>query len=518
MTFESDRFVNRMWGRLLFAGAVMLPVLANAAACGVQNSASSGPTLRFPSGAPTVTAGSDLFGGSTLYHVDDVAFWSGSKAQASINEAGLTTLRFPGGGVGDNYDWETNSLIRPNEFPGEAKTDEEKKSRTDYLSFLAAAKKIGINDIFFVVNVDSAVRDKGDLDENLKKYADKAARWVKAVKDHGYTVKYWEIGNEMYLPSNPVTADEYARALNYYAKAMRAVDPSIKIGAVGPPKVDESGFGDKVGTVALKSIRQEADSTGSKPCEGERTRDCIKKFSASKGKGRQRERTEDWWPAVVARAKGSFDFAAVHRYRLSKFPQGGGTFESTDAIRQLKDYLRSAKGTDVPIAMTEWNIPGELHRQGGVTQIEQLMNVGILLGNYTVGGVTFAHFWPFRMLGKDPGTLLSRDGGLADVGRLFAVTSHLLPNAPVSEAALSSSVYALKVGGSQTRGTLIVNTGSSAVNVAFSDAAKGTASVTRFVGQGREEVTEQPCQTSDVSGGSLVVEAPAQSVTVMSLK
>ena len=57
-----------------------------------------------------------------------------------------------------------------------------------------------------------------------------------ANKEKGYDVKYWEIGNETYLPGTyyPATAREYAEAFGKYARAMKGVDPSIQIGAVGP--------------------------------------------------------------------------------------------------------------------------------------------------------------------------------------------------------------------------------------------------------------------------------------------
>lgn len=503
--------------RLAFVLAAFLPVLANAAACGQQSSsggAAAGPVLAFPSNLKPVTAGSSLFGGSTLYNVDDDAFWTSPNGIASLKAAHVRTLRYPGGGVADNYDWETNSLVRPNEWPKDAPTQAERDQRTDYLEFLAAAKKADIKDIFFVVNLDSAVRDKGDLDANLQKYAAKAARWVKAVKDHGYRVEYWEIGNEMYLPTNPVSASEYARALNYYSKAMKAVDPTIKIGAVGPIEIDESSFADKIGSEALKEIRAKADETGSKPCEGERARECVKTLK----KGHRKETVENWWPALLSRAKDSFDFVAVHRYKLVKFPPRGSQYPATDNLQTLERTLSNAKGRHVPIALTEWNIPGDLHRKRALPPIDHLMNVGIYLGNNAVGGVDFAHFWPFRTKSKDFGTLLTTDGQLTAVGHLFEATSTLIPDAPVSEAALSDTVYALRVGGSSTRGTVIVNTGAGPATVEFSDGAKGKATITRFVGGEGGAITEQPAETSECDAGTARITAPAQSITVLSIQ
>jgi alpha-N-arabinofuranosidase len=49
-----------------------------------------------------------------------------------------------------------------------------------------------------------------------------------------YAIKYWSIGNEEYLPTLGATdGRQYGRNFNLYAKKMRAVDPSIKLVAVG---------------------------------------------------------------------------------------------------------------------------------------------------------------------------------------------------------------------------------------------------------------------------------------------
>ena len=50
-----------------------------------------------------------------------------------------------------------------------------------------------------------------------------------------YNVKYWEIGNEIWgdWVRGHSDATTYARNFNRYVKAMRAVDPSIEVIAVG---------------------------------------------------------------------------------------------------------------------------------------------------------------------------------------------------------------------------------------------------------------------------------------------
>jgi len=56
-----------------------------------------------------------------------------------------------------------------------------------------------------------------------------------------YHVRLWNIGNEEYLPNLGATSGEgYANNFENYSKAMRAVDPSIKLVAVGAPEIPEA--------------------------------------------------------------------------------------------------------------------------------------------------------------------------------------------------------------------------------------------------------------------------------------
>ena len=60
-----------------------------------------------------------------------------------------------------------------------------------------------------------------------------AAAWVRyANKVKKYGVKYWEIGNENWNNDNG-TPEEMARMVTALSHAMKAVDPTTKIGASG---------------------------------------------------------------------------------------------------------------------------------------------------------------------------------------------------------------------------------------------------------------------------------------------
>lgn len=66
-----------------------------------------------------------------------------------------------------------------------------------------------------------------------------AAEWLKWTRKEGYKVAYWEIGNELdgewelghIMPDGKrMTADDYARRFKEFAKALKAVDPNVKVG------------------------------------------------------------------------------------------------------------------------------------------------------------------------------------------------------------------------------------------------------------------------------------------------
>src|SRR5262249_23264710 len=64
------------------------------------------------------------------------------------------------------------------------------------------------------------------------------SRWGRRRVNNGhanpYRVRTWNIGNEEYLPNVGSTRGElYAKKFDAYARAMRAVDPSIELVAVG---------------------------------------------------------------------------------------------------------------------------------------------------------------------------------------------------------------------------------------------------------------------------------------------
>ncbi|GAA3613009.1 cellulose binding domain-containing protein [Nonomuraea rosea] len=136
-----------------------------------------------------------------------------------LKDAGVKLLRYPGGSYSDIYHWADHTApggyVAPN---------------TDFDTFMRGVRRTGAQ-AMVTANYGTGT-------------AEEAAAWVRhANVTKGYGVKYWEIGNENYGNGHYGSAweadnhadkspAEYARHVVAYADAMKAADPSIKIGAV----------------------------------------------------------------------------------------------------------------------------------------------------------------------------------------------------------------------------------------------------------------------------------------------
>ncbi|WP_433510417.1 cellulose binding domain-containing protein [Nonomuraea sp. CA-143628] len=154
----------------------------------------------------------------------NVAVWDGRMndpvTSTLLKDAGVTAVRYPGGSYADGYHWQTHTTeggwyIAAN---------------TEFDKYVATTRAAGAQPIV-TANYGSGTPQE-------------AADWVRSANiTKGYGIKYWEIGNEVYgnghygaewemdkhASKTPAT---YATNLVQYANAMKAVDPTIKIGAV----------------------------------------------------------------------------------------------------------------------------------------------------------------------------------------------------------------------------------------------------------------------------------------------
>ena len=190
----------------------------------------------------TVNANQSL---GSLTHISkglNTAVWDGnlldSASTNAVKSAGINLLRYPGGSTSDVYHWQSNTTV-----PGQSST----QPNDTFDAFMGVAQKTGSQ---AMVTIDYGAGT-----------AQEAAGWVQYANKGGpgyngpvptyaggsstgqrYGVKYWEIGNEIYgngtygadweydtHAQGPAT---YANNVIAYSQAMKAVDSTIKVGAV----------------------------------------------------------------------------------------------------------------------------------------------------------------------------------------------------------------------------------------------------------------------------------------------
>ena len=243
---------------------------------------------------------------------------NGSAIPGLLSSAGIKAVRYPGGSYSDIYHWQTNTVdgggfVAPN---------------TSFDTFMGTVRAAGAQPVI-TANYGSGTPAE-------------AAAWVKyANVTKGYGVKYWEVGNEQYGNGeygskwendthSSHSATTYANNLLQYVSAMKAVDSSIKIGAVlttpgsWPDGLDGRKDGGRWGSVGP------GDST-------------------------------DWNHTVLSIAGSKIDFVIVHSYP-------GGTSESdmlskpkqqipsiTSTLHSLINQYAGGNAPNVGIAITEVN-------------------------------------------------------------------------------------------------------------------------------------------------------------------
>ncbi len=161
----------------------------------------------------------------------NTAVWDGdlldSGVPSLLTSIGIGALRFPGGSTSDVYNWQTNAIVTGG-YTDPANT---------FDAFMALANTIDAAPII-TVNYGSNTAGNGGGTPAF------AASWVQyANVTKGYGVKYWEIGNEIYgngeyggswetdlhSAHDPST---YGANVALFSAAMKAADPSIKVGVV----------------------------------------------------------------------------------------------------------------------------------------------------------------------------------------------------------------------------------------------------------------------------------------------
>ncbi|MFG1867055.1 cellulose binding domain-containing protein [Micromonospora arborensis] len=253
-----------------------------------------------------------------------------------LRDAGVQMMRYPGGSYADIYHWKDHTApggyVAPN---------------TDFDTFMAAVQRVGAQPMI-IANYGTGTPTE-------------AAEWVRyANVTKGYGAKFWTVGNENYgnghygsaweADNHPdKSATQYARLVIEYADAMKAVDPSVKVGAV----------------LTMPGNWPDGITAGSDP--------------------------GSWNQTVLSLARGKIDFVDVHWY------PGGTAAESLartshipDATYLLRQQLTRYAGPNadrIGISFTELNVGVGQNTQPGALFLADAYSA--LLEN----GVFTAHWW-----------------------------------------------------------------------------------------------------------------------------
>ncbi len=161
----------------------------------------------------------------------NTAVWDGnldtSTTSNALKQAGVLSLRFPGGSLSDQYHWSNGqSIVWSGGLPIMTNS-----WSTSFRNFMHVATNAGAQ-VFITVNYGSGTSNE-------------AAAWVRNANVTNHcNFKYWEMGNEVYggweqdtnnQPNDPFT---YAVRFAGYQAMMKAADPTIKVGVVSTPGED----------------------------------------------------------------------------------------------------------------------------------------------------------------------------------------------------------------------------------------------------------------------------------------
>ena len=188
-----------------------------------------------------------------------------------------------------------------------------------------------------------------------------AAEWVKWTKQRAnyarqpFDVKYWELGNELdgdwevghFLPDgSAMTAAEYIRRYKIFTKAMKAADPSIKVG------------GSVASSMELVFIEE-----------------------------------------LIADTACPIDFISFHAYPSHDndtdfVKMANEAAKVNQAVRRIKDWIsiyRPAQSNSIEIALTEWNI--KVKEDITTVDIRNALWSAVMIGEMAKAGVDIAIQW-----------------------------------------------------------------------------------------------------------------------------
>lgn len=327
----------------------------------------------------------------------------------AIREAGVTTLRLPGGSWSNYYDWLGCELgdgdrcfwtwaARPSDFAQLLEDTGLEGIWTVNVNDTAQSAAAAV--AFF--NSDPSDAHEIGVDRNGVEWGT-AGDWAQLRVDGGHPqpidIELWEVGNEVFggKPADGVaecasfgwedvwTCDgtEYMTGNDdhdgylAFRTAMRAVDPTIEVGAVG---VGDPGS------------------------------------------------WSNWGNEVIDNADGALDFYVVHHYGFDQSPSAEHAFEVAQTTwPSMISSVRDVLPQDAMLAVTEYNLVSfdAADTEQAMTRAMNALFLAETLGQFAVGGVEIANQWNMAngigANGTDYGLVDAADGSRFPQFHAFAL-------------------------------------------------------------------------------------------------
>jgi hypothetical protein len=199
-------------------------------------------TITVNVGNPLRTMDGRFFGLNTAIWDNDQTTLGNPYVVDLLKATEVGSMRYPGGSTSDVFHWATNAVegnVGTSTIPDPTNISSLASWGFTFDDFASLAQTLG-SQPFITANYGSGTPAE-------------AAAWVQDsnISPHQYGFKYWEIGNECYggwetdgnLPAHD--AVEYATRFAQYYVAMKAVDPTIKLGMPSSPGEDDyANYGD----------------------------------------------------------------------------------------------------------------------------------------------------------------------------------------------------------------------------------------------------------------------------------
>jgi hypothetical protein len=336
----------------------------------------------------------------------------------ALKSAGVKYLRYPGGEKADGYlwavppytssmptlaRWATGEYPQNQEWPSYDRNLVESDGRTfkvtplDFDEFMEVCREIDCVPTV-VICYDSMYKPAqgGGVAPTRDQLLETAREWVRYANiTMGYRIKYWEIGNESWLPhyNGSATASNYARDLIEFSRVMKAVDPTILIGANG-----------------------ESDS---------------------------------WWRTILSTASSAIDFLAIHNYPSTNW--GSYSYYQNNNVnlmapvqtaqRAIDTYAPAGDRSRLVMASTEINSADWSGAWPHRNDLGHALVVFDLFGTHLVNPkVEFTQLWNTRWSGNDTATTpvlwdaLDKQNELQATGRATAIWGQFLKENIVSSS------------------------------------------------------------------------------------